>query len=215
MKPAHTAIKNVATEVLNLSSAVCRAMLLWVPLCVLPLVLGACATGLLGGESFIEVEPAQLQARIAAKFPLKNCATSLACVAFTEPVVTLAEGTDRLGLMLRVTVSLPGRDLKLREWQGRVGLSGQIRYQAGRGEFYLDEPLIDQLDLPGFSADLQDAVRQKSPALLRPLFQTNPIYTLKTADTAQAGGANDALLKTALRDVRVVGGKLRITYVRP
>ena len=52
-------------------------------------------------------------------------------------------------------------------------------------------------------------LRSRGPAVLRGVLATKRIYTLK-ADNAQ-----QRLARLAVRDVRVVNGKLRVSFVNP
>ncbi len=182
----------------------------WHPVSVLATlaVLGAlvvgCAGGGVGREGHVDISQADLQARLAAKFPLKSCANVLACITVSDPVLTLYEDTDRIGLAARITPMLVGF-----EAQARLALSGKVRYDASRGELFLDELLIDRLEAPGLSPQWVEALQQKGPGVLRLALQNSPLYTLREW-TGQEG-----LIKSALRDVRVVNGKLRISFVRP
>jgi hypothetical protein len=154
-------------------------------------------------EATLDIDEAQLQARLAARFPQRNCALMLACLTLSDPKVTLAEGSDRIGLAADVVVSL-GR----RTASGKVAFSGVLRYVRYRGEFYLDDVRIDNFELLGFPPELVEVVKERGPSALRRALEGHPIYTIR-ADSPQA-----ALAKLAVRDARVVDGKVRVTFLR-
>jgi hypothetical protein len=154
-------------------------------------------------EASIDIDQAQLQQRLDARFPQKNCMMIVACLTLSEPVVKLTDGSPRIGLSANVLVNL-GR----REMPGRVAFSGVLRYVRYRGEFFLDDVQIDNFSLSGFPPDLVQVVKVRGPAALRRALEGHPLYTLQ-GDTARL-----ALAKLAVRDVRVVDGKVRVTFLR-
>jgi hypothetical protein len=153
-------------------------------------------------QASIDIDQAQLQERLDARFPQKSCTMLVACVTLSRPVVKLTEDSPRIGLSAAVLVTL-GR----REMPGQVAFSGLLRYVRYQGDFYLDDVQIENFSLTGFPPDLVQVVKVRGPEALRRALQGHPIYTLK-GDTARS-----ALAKLAVRDVRVVNGKVRVTFL--
>jgi hypothetical protein len=154
-------------------------------------------------EASIDIDQAQLQQRLDQRFPQKNCAMLVACVTVSHPVVRLTEGSPRIGLAADVLVTLGHREMP-----GQVAFSGLLRYVRYEGDFYLDDVQVDNFALTGFPPDLVQVVKVRGPDALRRALQGHPIYTLK------GDGARSALAKLAVRDVQVVGGKVRVTFLR-
>ena len=154
-------------------------------------------------EGSIDIDQAQLQARLDARFPQKNCTMMVACVTLSAPVVTLTDGSPRIGLGADVLVTLGHREMP-----GKVVFSGVLRYVRYKGDFYLDDVQIDNFSLTGFPPDLVQVVKVRGPAALRRTLEGHPIYTLK------ADSATSAFAKLAVRDVQVVNGKVRVTFLR-
>ena len=154
-------------------------------------------------EGFIDIDQAQLQRRLNERFPQKNCAMGLACVSLSAPVVTLTEGSPRIGLSADVLVTLGHRELP-----GKVAFSGVLRYVRYQGDFFLDEVQIDNFALSGFPPEFVQVVQVRGPAVLRRALEGHPVYSLK------ADSARSALAKLAVRDVKVVDGKVRVTFLR-
>ena len=154
-------------------------------------------------EAYIDIDQAQLQARLDARFPQKNCAMLLACVTFSAPKVALAEDSDRIGLAADVLVAL-GR----RQVPGKVAFSAKLRYVPYQGDFYLDDVQIDDLALSGFPPEYAEVVKSRGPGAIRRALEGHPVYSIK-GDTAK-----EKLIRFAVRDVRVVGGKVRVTFLR-
>jgi hypothetical protein len=154
-------------------------------------------------QGSIDIDQAQIQQRLDARFPQKNCTMVVACVTLSRPVVTLSDGSPRIGLSADVLVAL-GR----REMPGKVAFSGVLRYVRYEGDFYLDDVQVDNFSLSGFPPEFVQVVQVRGPAALRRALEGHPVYTLK-GDTARS-----ALAKLAVRDVQVVGGKVRVTFLR-
>ena len=154
-------------------------------------------------EAAIDIDQAQLQARLDERFPLKNCTMMVACLTLSAPVVSLSEGSERVGLAADVLVTL-GR----REMPGQVAFSGVLRYVRYKGEFYVDDVRIENFALTGFPPDLVQVVKLRGPAAMRRALEGHPLYTIKGDATTTA------LARLAVRDVRVVDGKLRVTFLR-
>jgi hypothetical protein len=154
-------------------------------------------------QGFIEIDQAQLQHRLDERFPQKNCAMGVACVTLSAPVVKLAEGSSRIGLSADVLVSLGHREMP-----GKLAFSGVLRYVRYEGDFFLDEVQVDNFSLTGFPPELVQVVKVRGPAALRRALEGHPIYTLKGDTTTSA------LAKLAVRDVQVVNGKVRVTFLR-
>lgn len=156
-------------------------------------------TRLSGGH--LDIEQAELQARIAKRFPTSHCRIVIACVDLSNPVVVLKEGSDRIGFTADVKVVLGTR-----EHTGRLGLSGLPRYVPNEGQLFIDDLQIDTLELAGLPAEYAELVKLRGPAAARSALQSHPVYTL------DASSAKGALAKATVRDVKVVNGKLRVTF---
>ena len=95
-----------------------------------------------------------------------------------------------------------------REMPGKLAFSGVLRYVRYQGDFFLDDVRIDNFSLTGLSPEFVQVVQVRGPAVLRRALEGHPVYTLK-GDTAR-----EALAKLAVRDVKVVDGKVRVTFLR-
>jgi hypothetical protein len=154
-------------------------------------------------QAAIDIDQAQLQRRLDTYFPQKHCTMLVACVTLSQPAVTLTEGSPRIGLSADILVKLGHREMP-----GQVTFSGVLRYVRYQGDFFLDDVQVDKFALTGVSPDMVQIIRQRGPDALRRTLQGHPIYTLR------GDSAREALAKLAVRDVRVVDGKLRVTFLR-
>jgi hypothetical protein len=153
-------------------------------------------------QASIDIDQAQLQQRLDTYFPQKHCTLMVACVTLSRPVVKLTEGSPRIGLSADILVALGHREMP-----GQVTFSGVLRYVRYEGDFFLDDVQVDKFSLTGVSPDMVQVVKQRGPDALRRALQGHPIYTLR------GDSARKALAKLAVRDVQVVNGKLRVTFL--
>ncbi|HEY8879312.1 MAG TPA: DUF1439 domain-containing protein [Roseateles sp.] len=153
-------------------------------------------------DGHLDVEQAELQARIAPRFPTHHCKLLIACLDLSNPVVVLTEGDDRIGLTVDAKVVLGTR-----ERTGRLGLAGHPRYVPEQGELFLDDVQITTLELAGLPEDYAALLKQRAPGMVNAQLQSRPVYKIDT------GTAKGALAKMTVRDVKVVNGKLRISFV--
>ena len=154
-------------------------------------------------QGYIDIDQAQLQARLDTFFPQKHCTMMVACITLSQPVVKLTEGSPRIGLSSDILVTLGHREMP-----GQVTFSGVLRYVRYQGDFFLDDVQVDKFALTGVSPDMVQVVKQRGPDALRRALQGHPIYTLR------GDSARQALAKLAVRDVQVVNGKVRVTFLK-
>lgn len=152
-------------------------------------------------DGHLDIEAAELQARVAPRFPTHHCKLLIACLDLSNPLVVLTEGDDHVGLTVDAKVVLGTR-----ERAGRIGLSGRPRYVPEEGQLYLDDLQITTLEFAGLPEEYAALVRQRAPGMINAQLQSRPVYKI---DTTTAKGS---LAKMAVRDVKVVHGKLRISF---
>jgi len=173
-------------------------------LAALAAALGLTYCGAMGriASGHLDIEQAELQARIAPRFPTHHCKIVIACLDLSNPLVVLKEGDDRIAFTADVKVVLGTR-----ERTGRIGLSALPRYVPNDGQLFLDDLQITTLELAGFPEEYAELVKARGAVAARQALQSHPVYTL---DTSTAKGA---FAKQAVRDVKVVNGRLRVSFV--
>ena len=155
------------------------------------------------GDIALNLEPAMLQQRLAERFPLRNCQLVLACIEFSQPLLSLPPDGDRLQLDTQLSVQAGGL-----AFPGRAGLSGKLRYAQDAGAFYLDDLAVTDLELNGVPEKYAALVRARAPQAMQAALRDRPVYVIDTATTT------GALARWAVRDVRVVNGRLRVTLFK-
>jgi hypothetical protein len=169
------------------------------------LVAAAAGHLLVQGRTFtITLSEADLQARLAEAPPFTRTLLGVVRVTLDSPRVSLVEGSDRVhaGADVDVRVALGRRELSA---QGTVDASGGVRYHPETGEFFLTDPVVEGLSVPGFPPEHLPRARDAIGSALRVYFDRNPIYTLRPGDVRHAAA------RLLLRDVRVVDRRLVAT----
>ena len=163
--------------------------------------LWSCTTLGVLASGHLDIEATELQARVSPRFPVKHCKTVLLCAELSNPVVTLSEGDNRVGLSVDIKINLGPR-----ERSGHLGLTGRPRYAQEQGQLFLDDLQVSQVDMGSGPGDYAEWLRYIATLAAQQALQGRPVYTL---DEHTAKGA---LAKRAISDVRVTQGKLRVTF---
>lgn len=145
----------------------------------------------------------ELQARIAEKFPVKYNLLLLKA-ELQDPEVRLANGSDRVGLAMTITVQAGGKTES-----GFAVADGTLRYEQDDGALYLDDAVLRELQVKGLSDDKNRQIRPLLSPLLRASLSHIPIYRLKSGDFRQE------LAKRVVKSVAVRDGELVVDIGTP
>jgi hypothetical protein len=140
-----------------------------------------------------------LQQRVAAKFPFDQKLLFIT-VTYSNPSLTLNDGSDRIGIGLDAVAKLDGDRLV----QGSIAGDWMIRYEPAHGEFYFDDPQIERFDIKGLSPSTQEMVARVAKPLIQEYLRRVPVYRLKPGDLRQD------LARSVLKSVTVKRGKLYV-----
>lgn len=152
-------------------------------------------------ELEIALTEKDLRGKIEEVFPIEESYLLVVRLRLSDPEVDLDEGSDRITYQMRAKVSLAGHD-----FGGSARVSGTIRYEAEKREFYLDDSRLEDLDIDGVSAEYREPLRGVANLAAREVFEKNPVYVLDEEFLGKLGGT------VAVRQVKVVDGKLRISF---
>lgn len=84
-------------------------------------------------------------------------------------------------------------------------MSGKVRYSPEQGAFYVEDPRVRTLKIDRLPDPWAGKTRAATEWAMKELLRERPVYTLRPTDVKQAAA------KLLLKDVRVAGGKLRVT----
>jgi hypothetical protein len=170
-------------------------------------LLGAAAGGYyyLQGRTFtLTFSEAEIQSRLAAASPFTRTYLGVVQVTLDDPRIALVEGSERIraGSDVVVRVGLGRREISV---PGSVEASAGLRFQAETGEFFLTDPVVEHLAVPGVPEEHAPRVAAAIERALRIYYDRHPIYTLQATDIRQATA------RLLLRDVRVADRHLVVT----
>lgn len=149
----------------------------------------------------ITLSAAQLTSQLRLRFPQRNCLLGLACVTVIEPTVTMAPGDQRLFVDAQVKPELGAQALAA----GSIELAGKPRYDAIKGAFFLDEPVVSKLRFPDLAPTQAATAAELTRSLLVEYFRQTPVWVLDERDAQQA------MVRLVLRRIAVEDGTLRFT----
>jgi hypothetical protein len=155
--------------------------------------------GRLQQDIHYDLTSADLQTKVAAKFPLKKC--MFACVEFYDPRVDLVANTDRIQIATPMRASLGPIELP-----GKVTFTARLKYDTANASVFLADIDIPEAELTGVPKETTDLVRQHGPLIATAALSKTPIFKL-----SDAGKIGD-IAKRGLTDIKVVDGKVRLTF---
>jgi hypothetical protein len=151
----------------------------------------------------VRITNADINARLAAKFPITKKLLRVFEVSFSNPAVVLHDDTDKI--TFSIDVEAKGLSLDQRTpLQGSITATNGIRFNNKNGSFYLTDVVIDKVSVPGLADPQQQGLREMLSAALHDYLCRVPVYTLKR------GIIKTAAEKLVLKDVRITDGALVI-----
>jgi hypothetical protein len=154
-------------------------------------------------EVSIDFTQAELQAKLAQKFPVEKCAPlNIVCFVVREPKLTLKNHSDRIDVATSFVLRAAAR-----EYPGRANFSTKIRYDPQRGAFFLYDVRIVDFSTEGRLGELEAIVKTQGDLIIGTLLRTTPVLTLKNDSREQQ------IAKAVVRDVKIVNGKMRVVLL--
>ena len=155
-----------------------------------------------GREYTIKITEAQLQEKLGEKLPLTKKYFFIFEVTLESPRVSLKDGEDKIHVGLDIILNIKiGKEKPL---GGVIDVSGGVRYEAEKGQFFITDPVVENLKIQGIPEKYTDKVNKVLSKTLAGYCEAHPIYTLKTADMKQAAA------KLILKNVYIHNNKLVI-----
>lgn len=155
------------------------------------------------GEGFVIVvtEP-ELQAKAAAAFPISKTYLLVFKITYSDPVVRLDAGSDRVAVGLTAT---PDIEVDGRRLSGTALVSGTIRYEPAQAAFFLDGIRVESLDIAGLPERYRDESLKLTTLALSEYYAKHPVHVLSDADMKRRAA------RLLLRSVDVQSKALVIT----
>lgn len=154
-----------------------------------------------GREYSFRFTEAELQAKLAERLPVRKTYLFVFEVVLDDPRLALVEGSDRVNAGLDVTLNIKINDEPL-PLGGELDVSGGVRYDGTEGQFFLTDPVIENLKVQGVPANYTDRVNTILTKAIGDYYSTRPIYTLRSTDVKKATAK--LLLKSVVVNERVL-----------
>lgn len=147
------------------------------------LTLAACSQiPILSGE--VKLSAAELNEKVAKRFPIEKNIGGLLEVTLTAPKVRLVEAGSRINADVDVSVRLP---LSTKTIQGKLGFSGRPDYVPTSKSIFLRDAKIESVAMDNMLDALSAGVAKAATAVARELFDDKPLHTFKAEDFTKYG----------------------------
>lgn len=143
----------------------------------------------------------QLHAKMSEKLPLTKKYLFIK-VRLDNPRINLVNGSDRVAAGLDVTLDLT-INKKAKTLEGSVDATGGVKYLAESGEFFLTDPVIEDLSIQGIPDKYTEKANQVLSKALAKYYEDHPIYTLRPTDVKHAA-ARLVLKNVIIEDKQLV-----------
>jgi hypothetical protein len=167
------------------------------------LALAAAAFWMLSRNDYVfRFSEEDLRGHLDARLPYEGRHLFVFDVTLDNPRIDLVEGSDRVagGVDVMLKVDLAGRELAL---SGAADISSGVRYDAEERAFYMTDPAVEALRIPGVPESYANRANSAISSALGEFYRTQPIYVLE-ADTAAKSAARLLLKDVAVKDEHLV-----------
>ena len=151
---------------------------------VIAAVIGAAYFYFSGKEYVFRFTETQLRQALSERLPLEKSYLLIFQVTLDNPRIALVQGSDRINAGLDVTLNIGLRD-ELLILAGSLDASGGIRYDSGDGQFFLTDPIIEDLEVRGIPEEYVSRVTGVLTEALDEYYADHPIYTLNSLNAAR------------------------------
>ena len=138
-----------------------------------------------GKEYTIQLTEQQILSKLEEKMPLSKRVLLIIQITLDNPRVDLENGSDRInaGMNVVLDIKVKKQSLPLR---GSIDISGGIRYNPEKAQFFLTDPIIEKLNIQGLPKKHTNKANKALSKVLADFYKNNPIYTLKATDVKKS-----------------------------
>jgi len=122
---------------------------------------------------------------------------TFATLKLTRPAVYFEQRSNRIGLAVTVTTSMPGYIMA----KGSGAIDGDLEYRQETGEFYLRDPKVRCLEIENLPSEAVMLLRQLLQEMAQQSLQLMLVYQLNDNDLRQR------MARSVLQSVTVRNGK--------
>lgn len=169
------------------------------------LAIGLAGCASLMGPRTVDISREQLLAKLSRQFPMRKTLAEIFEVEAQAPRLQLNPDTNRIAseFDLKATDRLFGRS-----YQGTVGVSFGMRYEAQDRTIRLNEVTIDKLAMAGLSESTQRQWTKLGAMLAQEKLQDYPIHQFKPEDLREVDRHG-----YQVEDIRVTAAGLSVKLV--
>lgn len=157
-----------------------------------------------GKEYVVRLSEPEITEKLEEKLPLTKTYLFVIQVTLDNPRVHLENGSKRVNAGLDVVFNIT-LNKNPKPIGGKVDASGGILYLAEKGQFFLTNPVVENLQVQGIPAEYTNKLNTALTKALAEYYKKRPIYTLRVTDAKQA------VARMVLKDVIVENRELVIT----
>jgi len=148
----------------------------------------------------LEISESELQKKVSAMMPMKK-ENMLVVVTVSDPKVDLIKESNEIGVFTNIEVIALG-SLK---GSGRANITGTLKYDAQKGEFYFRDPTVVSLEVDNVAKKFIPKIKAITQLAITKAMSVYPVYKFK------GDNIKHKLAKAALKSVTVEQEKLLVT----
>ena len=131
----------------------------------------------------LSISQAELQSRLAQKFPKTLGKPELLALQLSAPQLTLQAASNRVSLTLALQLHTPLGQAQ----QGRLTLSSALQFDPERQAIVLQQPQLEALQLDGLGAGGSEQLQRLASRAVHELLQGSPIFSATPEQMARLG----------------------------
>lgn len=148
----------------------------------------------------IEITEQEIQKRVTAMKPIQYTKPPVT-IEIQDPEPRLLKDTNEIAVSSPLELAVGG----LLKVYGYVNAKGTLRYEPTAGEFFLDQPMITEMEIKKLPEKYQPMAREAAQLAIEKTLAMRPIYKLKDNDLKQK------LMKAVLQSVVVKNDRMVVT----
>lgn len=172
-------------------------------LLLIVLALGAAAYfGVKVGNKTVTVDLSaeQVRQQVATRFPAEKSAM-LASLKFSDPTVEIKDGSERVLIHVKATVSIPLKSADA----GTATFSGKVKFDDVGSQFLLVDSRLDEVAMAKIPERFRDEISALARLVAGDKLENLTLYKLSSDNNLEAAA------KHLFKSAEVTEGKIRIT----
>ncbi|HED35710.1 MAG TPA: DUF1439 domain-containing protein [Gammaproteobacteria bacterium] len=145
----------------------------------------------------LEISEQDLQEKISKMMPMEK-KKYFVTVILSSPEVSLADGNNEIGVFSHVKVIAPGGI----QGTGKVSITGSLRYDSDKGEFFFNHPEIVSLEVDDVPEKYLPNIKNIAQSVVGKVLATRPVYKFKDDNLKHK------LAKSVLESIKIENRKL-------